>query len=101
MIPRVPLRQALSDNNLLGKILTGDSWRAWRILLIAAMGEALTDDERQVFKQFTGRVREPGVPVEEFVAVKGRRAGGSRSQSVLATYIAGCCSHPSLVPGSR
>ena len=101
MIPRVSFRQALSDNNLLGNILTGDSWRAWKILLIAAMGEALTTGERQVFEKFTGRDHEPGAPVEEFVCVKGRRAGGSRSQSVLSTYIAGCCSHTSLVPGER
>ena len=39
MIPRVPLREALSDPNLLGTAIAGDSWRSWRTLLIAAMGE--------------------------------------------------------------
>ena len=29
----------------------GDSWLPWRVLLIAAMGEALTDEERVVFNQ--------------------------------------------------
>ena len=51
-------------------------------MLIAANGEALTDSERVIFKQFTQREREPLQPVEEFAAVKGRRAGGSRADRV-------------------
>ena len=73
MKPRISMRAALSDNALLGAVLAGSSWQAWRILLIAAMGEALTAEERAIFKQFTGRETEPQQPVEEFVAVKGRR----------------------------
>jgi hypothetical protein len=46
MIPRVTLREALSDPNLLGTAIAVDSWRSWRTLLIAAMGEELTADER-------------------------------------------------------
>jgi hypothetical protein len=30
MIPRVPLREALSDPNLLGTASAGDSWESWR-----------------------------------------------------------------------
>jgi hypothetical protein len=59
MIPRVPLREALSDPNLLGAAIAGDSWRSWRTLLIAAMGESLTEDERATFRALTGRDREP------------------------------------------
>ena len=70
-------------------------------MLIASAGEALTEDERQLFKQFTGRDSEPGAQVEEFVAVKGCRGGGSRSVSVLASYWGGMCDHPTLVPGER
>jgi hypothetical protein len=101
MIPRSTLRRALSDPNLLGEALAGDSWRGWRTLLIAAMGEELTDDEREVFRQLTGREREPGVRVEEFVGVVGRRGGKSRALSVLSTYIGGLCEHPALVRGER
>jgi len=36
------MREALTDPALLGSVLRGDSWRAWRILLIAANGEALS-----------------------------------------------------------
>ena len=89
MIPRVTLRKSLADPNLLGGALPGNSWKSWRILLIAAMGEALTDEERETFKQLTGRDHEPLQRVDQFAAVIGRRGGKSRAMSVLATYIAG------------
>lgn len=98
---RIPLRKALSDTHLLGAVLAGDSWRPWRVLLIAAMGEALTDAERELFKQLTRRDTEPGRRVEEFVGVIGRRGGKSRAISVIATHIAALCDHPALVPGER
>jgi hypothetical protein len=59
MIPRVAFRGALSDPNLLGTAIAGDSWGAWPALLIAAMGEELREDERAIFNQLTGREREP------------------------------------------
>jgi len=42
--PLTTLRSALSDPKLLGQILDADSWNAWRVLLIAAMGEELNID---------------------------------------------------------
>jgi hypothetical protein len=62
----VTMRQALADERLLGGILKGDSWLAWRVLLIALMGEPLTDEERIVFKRLTGRLRESLERCEEF-----------------------------------
>ena len=94
MIPRVPLREALSDPNLLGTAIAGDSWRSWRALLIAAMGEELSEDEREIFTKLTGREREPLQRVDQFAAVIGRRGGKSRAMATLATYIAGLCDHP-------
>ena len=102
MIPRVPLREALSDPNLLGTAIAGDSWRSWRTLLIAAMGEELREDEREIFTKLTGREREPLQRVDQFAAVIGRRGGKSRAMATLATYIAGLCDHTdALVPGER
>ena len=86
--PAVTMRQALSDPALLGKVLAGDTWRAWRVLLIALMGEALTNDERVIFKGLTGREREPLERVEEFWGVIGRRGGKSRSMAVLIVFLA-------------
>ena len=89
MIPRVALREALSDPNLLGTAIAGDSWASWRTLLIAAMGEELGEDEREIFTKLTGRAREPLQRVDQFAAVIGRRGGKSRAVATLATYIAG------------
>jgi len=100
MTPLCPLRRALSDPKLLGTTLQGDSWAAWRALLIAAMGEALTPEERALFMQLTGREREPLQRVAELVAVVGRRGGKSRALAVLAVYLAALCEHR-LAPGER
>jgi hypothetical protein len=96
---KTTIRKALTDPALLGHALKGDSWKAWRTLLIASMGETLTDEERVLFQELTHRDREPLQRVEEFVGVVGRRGGKSRAVSVLATYLAGLCEHPSLVAG--
>jgi hypothetical protein len=98
--PKTALRDALADPALLGHALPGDTWAAWRTLLIAAMGEELSEDERVIFKQLTGRDHEPGQRVEEFVAVVGRRGGKSKAMACLACYLAGLCEHP-LVRGER
>ena len=49
MTPTTSIRNALTDPALLGNTLVGDSWLPWRVLLIAAMGEALDDKERVLF----------------------------------------------------
>jgi hypothetical protein len=99
MTPTCTLRKALSDKKLLGQILAGPSWLPWRTLLLAAMGEPLTEPERAIFTQLTKRDHEPVERVEEFIAVIGRRGGKSRAISVLATYLAGLCKYPQLVKG--
>jgi hypothetical protein len=100
--PRTTLRKALADPQLLGGALAGLSWRAWRVLLIAAMGEELDDEERVLFRELTGREREPLQRVDQFAAVIGRRGGKSRAIATLACYLAGLCDHTdALVPGER
>jgi hypothetical protein len=102
MRPLVSMRRALSDPALLGSTMPGDSWAAWRTLLIASMGEELTDAERQRFTELTGRDHEPGQRIEEAAWVVGRRGGKSRGESVMAAYIAGLCDHSDvLAPGER
>jgi hypothetical protein len=101
MIPAIALRRAFADPQLLGTVLPGPSWRPWRVLLLAMMGEQLDDIKRVLFKNLTGRDTAPSSPVEEFVGVIGRRGGKSRAISVIASYISGLCAHPSLVAGER
>jgi hypothetical protein len=91
--PTTTLRDALSDPALLGHVLVGDSWLPWRTLLIASMGEPLTDAERVVFTQLTGRAREPLQRVNELEAVVGRRGGKTTAMAALATYLSACCDH--------
>ena len=93
MKPTISIRKALADPLLLGDVLSGESWASWRTLLTAAMGEALTDDERATFARLTGREREPLRPVEELVAIVGRRGGKSRALATLAAYVGGLCEH--------
>jgi hypothetical protein len=93
MRPRISLRDALTDPHLLGHVLQGPSWLPWRVLLIAAMGEALTDDERPIFTKLTGRSAEPLQRVNELEAVVGRRGGKTTGMAALATYISACCDH--------
>jgi hypothetical protein len=77
VICKFTMRAALADPMLLGHALSGPSWLPWRVLLIAAMGEELTEDERVVFTKLTGREREPLARFSELTAVVGRRGGKS------------------------
>ena len=95
--PLATMRAALSDENLLGKALLGDNWRPWRILLIALMGEALDDAEREVFARLTGREPEPLERVEEFWAVVGRRGERARAAAVLSVYLACLCDYDGVL----
>ncbi len=98
----VTMREALEDPALLGRALPGDSWLAWRVLLIASLGEPLTDEERPLFTALTGREREPLEPVDELWGVVGRRGGKTRAAGTLAAYVSCLCDHTGiLAPGER
>jgi hypothetical protein len=85
------MRQALSDPALLGDVLPGQSWFAWRCLLIAAAGEPLiSDDERAAYSRLTKRDDTPDAMVEALVAVVGRRGGKSKAAAVFMVWLA-CC----------
>ena len=92
-VPKVSLRVALEERNLLGAELSGDSWKAWRVLLLAMMGERLRDDEQLIFSNLTNRSRVPAGRVEEFWGVIGRRGGKSKAIAALATYISCLVDH--------
>ena len=99
---RTPLREALTDENLLGKALPGPSWHTWRTMLLATMGEPLTDEELETFTAVTGRAQAPTEPCEEFIGIIGRRGGKSRAEAVQATYLACLVDYNDvLAPGER
>ena len=100
MTPTVSMRKALSDAGLLKHVIAGDSWRTWRILLIAANGEPLTDSEREIFTRITGREHEPNKRVSELEVIAGRRGGKTIALAASATYISALCDHrDTLAPG--
>src|SRR5262249_13419841 len=80
-----------SDPALLADAMVGESWNAWRTLLIAAVGEELTADERLIFKSFTGRDHEPGAMIDTWLTVSGRRSGKTTAVAVLVVYLACLC----------
>src|SRR5262245_39173109 len=97
---RISMREALVEPEIFGRVLQGDSWFGWRVLLIAAAGEELTDAERVKFKRLTGREREPGKMVRDMIAIFGRRAGKTLALAVFDVWIAALCDHRDvLAPG--
>ncbi|WP_020187729.1 terminase family protein [Methylopila sp. 73B] len=98
----VTIRRAMEDPNLLGATLAGPSWATWRMLLAAAMGERLRDDETESFRALTGRSAPPARAADEVVVVAGRRAGKTRAMAALAVYLAGMRDYTSrLARGER
>ena len=93
MKPLVSMRAALNDADLLGALLPGESWNPWRIILTAANGEPLDEEQRAIFTQLTGREHEPLTPVEELHAYAGRRSGKTKAVATLAIYLAALCDY--------
>ena len=91
MRPRISMREALADPDLFGPIMSGSSWYGWRVLLIAAAGETLAEDEREQFKRLTGRAGEPLRLCRELIVIAGRRAGKSTAMAVFAIWLACLC----------
>ena len=89
----IPIRDALEREDLLAHALPGESYRIARILLISAMGESLTDEERELFRSVTGREREPGFQVDEMVWCVGRRGSKTSSAGALMAYVSTLCDH--------
>ena len=100
MKPKITLRKALNDPELLGSALGGDSWANWRAMLLAANGEPLEPAELSAFREFTGRTEPPQTRVDELWCAIGRRGGKSRAMAALAAYY--LCDHSdTLVRGEK
>ena len=97
---KYPMREALENPDAFGKVMAGSSRYGWRVILIAAAGEALNDDERAEFKRLTGRDHEPGRMCRELIAAVGRRGGKTQAATVFAAWIAIYVDHRDvLAPG--
>jgi hypothetical protein len=97
----IAIDAALSNRKLLGGPL-GDvaTWRAWVVILRAAFGMALGDDELATFAAVAGARAPPTRRVRELWAIAGRRSGKSRMAAAIATYLA-CFGQHRLAAGER
>jgi hypothetical protein len=89
----LPLRRALEDEHLFGNEVAGDSWAAMKAIVLAALGEALTEDERAYFQKLTKLDQESLQRAKRLVIIAGRRSGKSKSAAILAIYLAVLCDH--------
>ncbi len=80
--------QALHDPNLLGIDRNPEEWRVWDVVLKAAHGLFLDDEELEIFKRISGGREPPTGPVRELVEVVGRRGGKTRTKSALLAWSA-------------
>jgi hypothetical protein len=94
---KLSMREALSHPDVFGPIMQGESWFGHKVLLIAAAGETLTDDEREVFRKLTNREREPGKMCRELVAIFGRRAGKTMMLAVFVCWLAALVDHSDVL----
>jgi hypothetical protein len=78
------------------------SWNNWKVYLRALFGLPMTDDQAEVFRQFTGRTTVPTQPFKESALVIGRRGGKSRTMAWVATYLSLFRDYrPYLAPGEK
>lgn len=68
--------------------LRGPSWRVWRIVLKAAYGYPLDEDELPVFRTVAGGRDPPGRRVKELWALTGARGGKDSVASTIAANAA-------------
>jgi hypothetical protein len=95
----ITVAAAIANRQLLGAAL-GDtvSWSTWTVVLKAAFGMTLDDEELATFATVAGNRAPPKQRVRELWAICGRRSGKSRVAALIGVYLATCCKH-ALAPG--
>ena len=86
--PSLNIIAALDDERLFKPWFRGESWNGWRVVLKAAYGLPLTDDEIIFFKSIAGGREPPDRQVRELWLICGRRAGKDSIASVIAAHTA-------------
>lgn len=101
--PPVNILRATADDNLFGKWFKNrDDWQSWFAFLAALFALPMTDDQRAIYEQCTGRKGLPIQAASEAWLVCGRRAGKSFILALIAVFLA--CFHSYqryLQPGER
>ena len=94
--------KALADPALLGAALgpIAPTWLTWLVVLRAAFGLRLAEEELRIFHAVAGNRTPPTQRVRELWCICGRRGGKSRMAAVLACYVALFVKHKAA-PGER
>jgi hypothetical protein len=78
------------------------SWGSWFAFLAALFALPMTADQLDVYRQCTGRIDAPSIPLTEAWLVCGRRAGKSFVLALVAVYLATFKTYRQyLAPGER
>ncbi|MGB7090651.1 MAG: terminase large subunit [Methylovirgula sp.] len=80
----ISVADALDDEAFLGPFFRGESWDAWRAILLAAQGQAeqMTPSQRAIFAEVAQR-EPPSEAVRELFVVGGRRGGKDSAASAI------------------
>lgn len=96
--PSLTILDLMTDPELLGETFKASTWNQWRVVLAAAFGLPLRDDQIPAYRTLTGRTNAPATPARELWAVIGRRGGKSMIAALVAVYLT-CFRRYRLSPG--
>ena len=97
----IPIDEAMTDPNLFAPALGDPStWATWRVILRAAFGLGVLDEDRETWALVAGGREPPAKRVRELWVIAGRRGGKSRMAALVSAY-AGAILGPTvrLAPG--
>jgi hypothetical protein len=84
------IRDALNDPKIFAPSFPDkETWSAWCSFLSALFGLPMSDEERAIFTECTGRADPPTKSAREAWIIAGRKGGKSRMLALIATYLAG------------
>jgi hypothetical protein len=96
----ITILEAMEDPKLFKPWFRGNSWLAWKAFLAALFGLAMTDEQLELYRKYTGRKTAPAQAFREARLLCGRRAGKSLIAALVAVYLAIFCDYtPYLAPG--
>ncbi|MBX3350113.1 MAG: hypothetical protein KF747_15415 [Nitrospira sp.] len=95
--------QSIEDPQLFGSLFKDlDSWRAWVVILRAVFGLEMSNEERTIFQELSGRDHAPATQCDEVWIAAGRRSGKSRMASIIGVYLAAFVDYrPYVAVGER
>jgi hypothetical protein len=80
---------ALDDPKVFGGFFRDtDTWHTWRVFLAALFGLPMSEEQLEIYRQFTGRSTAPTESSHEAWLVCGRRAGKSFVLATIAVFLA-------------